>query len=104
MILKVAVPPGAFTLTLAPARLPSSALPIGQDLNILEHALEGLDAAFEKTHLFLGLDVVGVLGQVALLDREAQARRELRALDGAQILKFLAKLERALGGEVGLVV
>ena len=68
---------------------------------VLEHALERLDAALHEGLLVLGVLVLGVLGEVAMLLRVVDAGGNLRATDVHEEVQLLAEARLAFAREVG---
>src|SRR5439155_3938062 len=71
----------------------------GQDARVLEPLLEHRDARLEMGLLVLRRVVLGVLGDVAELARDADALRDVAALFGRQVLDLLLELLVPVGRE-----
>jgi hypothetical protein len=71
---------------------------------VLDQGLERLDPALDERLLVLGVLVLGVLREVAMLLRIVDALGNLGSLDGGHLLQLLAELVEALLGQVGRLV
>jgi hypothetical protein len=71
------------------------------DRGVLDQALEGLDPALDERLLVLGVLVLGVLGQVAVLLGVVDAAGDLGAADVHEEVQLLAQARLALAREVG---
>src|SRR6478672_3872633 len=71
-----------------------------EDRRVLDERLERLDPTFDERLLVLGVLVLRVLGQVAVLLRIVDAVGDLGTLDRHHLLELGAKLLEAVSGEV----
>src|SRR4029079_1953799 len=71
---------------------------------ILDQRLERLDAALDERLLVLGVLVLGVLGEVAVLLGVVDPLRDLRTAHGNHLLELLAELLEAILADIGWLV
>src|SRR5512146_2164794 len=74
------------------------------DRGVLDQGLEGLDPPFDERLLVLGVLVLGVLRQVAVLLGVVDPVGDLGTLDRDHLVELDAKLLEAVPGEVGRLV
>ena len=74
------------------------------DRGVLDQRLERLDPALDERLLVLGVLVLGVLGEVAVLLGVVDPLGDLGPLDGDHLVELRAELLEAVLGEVGGLV
>ena len=103
-MVKLCEPSGPSTLTVEPIWTWSLRGVLVDQRRVLDQRLDHLDPALDEGLLVLGVLVLGVLGEVAVLLGVVDPLGDLRPADGHHLLELVAELVEAVLADVGGLV